>query len=130
MKTLFKKNKSASGQSVVEFALVLPFLLIVLMGIIEFGRLWEMANLLTSAAREGARVAAVTGPDLNQVRTAAQNILNARNVTGATITASGPNGARQVTVTVQITYSPITRSFIPGLGNIQISRSTTMLWEG
>ncbi len=130
MKMLPKKIKDNSGQSLVEFALILPFLLLILVGIVEVSRLWETANILTSAAREGARVAAVTAPDPNQVRNAAQNVLTAGNISGATITTSGPNDDREVTVTVRLNYVPVVRSFIPGLNNIQITRSTTMLWEG
>ncbi len=46
------------GQSLVEFALILPFLLILLMGIFEVGRAWQRYQVITDIAREGARVAA------------------------------------------------------------------------
>jgi hypothetical protein len=49
------------GQSIVEFALVLPILLLVVMGIIEFGRLLFYFAGVTAASREGARYAAATG---------------------------------------------------------------------
>jgi len=122
--------KKTTGQSIVEFALVLPVLLLILMGIIEFGRLLETTNVLTSAAREGVRVAAVTAPDASQVNNAAQNILTANNISNATITVNGPNTNREVSVTVQITYVPLTGSFIPGLGSLQLTRSSRMHWEG
>jgi len=122
--------KRKTGQSIVEFALVLPVLLLILMGIIEFGRLLETTNVLTSAAREGVRVAAVTAPDASQVNNAAQNILTANNISNATITVNGPNTNREVSVTVQITYVPLTGSFIPGLGSLQLTRSSRMHWEG
>ena len=47
------------GQSLVEFALVLPVLLLLLLGILEFGWLFNGQITLTSAAREGARTAVV-----------------------------------------------------------------------
>ncbi len=54
------KNKLRSrGQAVVEFALVLPFLLILLLGIIEMSWLAKTYITLANAAREGARTAAV-----------------------------------------------------------------------
>ena len=80
-----KKVKCQKGQALVEFALVLPIFVIVLFGIIEFARLWETVNILTSAAREGVRVAAVTPPDAARVTTAANNILNAANITNTVI---------------------------------------------
>jgi Flp pilus assembly protein TadG len=47
------------GAAAVEFALVMPILLLLLFGIIEFARAWNVRQTLTDAAREGARVAVV-----------------------------------------------------------------------
>jgi Flp pilus assembly protein TadG len=47
------------GAAAVEFALVLPILILLLFGIIEFARVWNVRQTLTDAAREGARVAVV-----------------------------------------------------------------------
>jgi len=52
-------RKGSKGQSLVEFAMVVPFLLILVLGIVEFGRVWMMKNILTGAAREAVRVAAM-----------------------------------------------------------------------
>ena len=49
------------GAAAVEFALVAPLLILLVFGIIEFGRAWSARNVYISAAREGARVAAVGG---------------------------------------------------------------------
>ena len=48
-----------AGQSLVEFAILLPILLGVVIGIFEFGRAWNVDQVLTSAAREGVRLAVV-----------------------------------------------------------------------
>lgn len=47
------------GGAMVEFALVVPLLLVLMMGIIDFGRAWNVKQALTDAAREGARRAVV-----------------------------------------------------------------------
>ena len=47
------------GQSMVELALVLPILLLLFMGIVQFGFIFNGHITVTSAAREGARLAAV-----------------------------------------------------------------------
>ncbi len=47
----------SSGQSLIEFALVLPMLLVLVFGIVEFGNAWRHYQLITNTAREGARVA-------------------------------------------------------------------------
>ncbi|MGH7551129.1 MAG: TadE/TadG family type IV pilus assembly protein [Gemmatimonadota bacterium] len=52
-----KRPKRDSGQSVAEFAIVLPILLALLVGIFEFGVAWNRKQVLTNAAREGARLA-------------------------------------------------------------------------
>jgi Flp pilus assembly protein TadG len=48
---------SETGAELVEFAIVLPLLLLVLFGIIDFGMLFHRYQVVTNAAREGARVA-------------------------------------------------------------------------
>ena len=53
-----KHSRPRSGQALVEFALVLPVFLMLLFGLIDGGRYVFMNNVLSQAAREGARVAA------------------------------------------------------------------------
>lgn len=127
VRKIFKIEK---GQSLVEFALLLPVFTFILFGIIEFSRLWETVNVLTSAAREGARVAAVTNPNVSQTMSAAQNVLSAANISNASINISGPNSASEVIVTVSVNYTPLTGSIVPGVGPFYLSRRTTMHWEG
>jgi Flp pilus assembly protein TadG len=127
---MVQRTRFQKGQSLVEFALVLPVFVVMLFGIMEFGRLWEISNVLTSAAREGARVAAVSEPNVDRARTAAQTVLTAARITSATIAISGPNSDKDIVVTISLAYSPLTGSIIPGLGPFSLSRSTTMRWEG
>jgi len=49
------KLKNNTGSAVVEFAVILPLLLLILYGIIEFGLIFYNKALLTNASREGAR---------------------------------------------------------------------------
>ncbi len=51
-------RRSEAGQSLVEFALVLPVLLLILLGIIQFGAVFNSLITLNAAAREGARLMA------------------------------------------------------------------------
>lgn len=46
-----------------EFALILPVLLLLLLGIIEFGRIYASSIMINNAAREGARAASLGVPD-------------------------------------------------------------------
>lgn len=59
----FKKNDR--GVAAVEFALVAPVLILLVLGIIEFGWLFNGWVTITSAAREGARIATVKDGDDN-----------------------------------------------------------------
>jgi Flp pilus assembly protein TadG len=49
-----------AGNAVIEVAIALSFLMMVLFGIIDFGRAWWSSNIMHTACREGARLAAVS----------------------------------------------------------------------
>lgn len=55
----FDLSKKTKGQALVEFALILPLLLLLILGMIEFGWLLNGKLVITSAAREGARAGIV-----------------------------------------------------------------------
>lgn len=54
--------KNNRGQVLIETALILPLLLLLIFGMVDFGRAMYTKNTLTNAARSGARAAAVTSP--------------------------------------------------------------------
>jgi Flp pilus assembly protein TadG len=62
------------GAAAVEMALVLPLLLFVLFGLVDFGRLLNAQITLTEAAREGARAAALGQDADTRVKAAATNL--------------------------------------------------------
>ena len=57
------RRRDERGASLVEFAVVLPFLLLLIFGMIEFGLIFAQFNEIRHGAREGARYAAVSRPD-------------------------------------------------------------------
>jgi Flp pilus assembly protein TadG len=59
-------------------------------GITEFGRAWMTLNIMNTAAREGVRLAVVTGPDVDAVRTRVNQVLAAARITATSVTVSGP----------------------------------------
>jgi Flp pilus assembly protein TadG len=61
VKRWFTRCRSEEGAQLVEFALVLPLLLLVVLGIAEFGFMFQRFEVVTNAAREGARVAVLPG---------------------------------------------------------------------
>ena len=76
-KTRFAKTTSERGQAMLEVALTLPLLLLVAVGIFEFGRAYQTWQILTNAAREGARVAVLPGVDDDAVEERVQEYLEA-----------------------------------------------------
>ncbi len=52
--------RNRRGQALLEAAFVVPLMLLLLLGIIEFGRGFMIANVITNAARAGARTASLT----------------------------------------------------------------------
>lgn len=55
-----------SGQAMVEFALVVPILLLLIIGVFEFSRAWEAQHVLAQTAREALRSAVVDNPTYSQ----------------------------------------------------------------
>jgi Flp pilus assembly protein TadG len=60
MRTKRTCGMKSRGQALVEMAIILPLLMLLVMGIFEFGRAMYIKNTLTNAARAGVRAAAVT----------------------------------------------------------------------
>lgn len=100
------------GQVIVEFVLVLPILLVLVVGIIEFASAWRTSQLITNVAREGARYSVVAnGPnagDEGEVQDSVQNWLNDAGLNGsaATITANLCSNCtgQQETITIEYPY--------------------------
>jgi Flp pilus assembly protein TadG len=92
----------------VEFALVLPLLLVLVFGIFEFGRAWNAYQVMTDAAREGARNMVVADPFVTQdsvTRTIKRALARASlDTTTATITLAGWRAGMGAPVTVAISY--------------------------
>jgi Flp pilus assembly protein TadG len=93
------------GTAAVEFALVLPLLLFILFGIIDFGRALNAQIVLTQAAREGARLAAVGQPNIVSRTQAAATGLNPVTVTVTACPAgAGPSANAVVSVSYQFQF--------------------------
>jgi len=67
---------SRTGAAAVETALVLPLFFLIVFGVIEFGRAFMVAQLLTNAAREGARAAVTAGSTNTAVVDKVKSLVN------------------------------------------------------
>lgn len=127
--------KRRQGAAIVEFAVVAPIFFLLVFGIIEFGRMVMVQQVLTNAAREGARVAVLSGATTTQVTTAVTNYLSAGGVSGATTTVNPdpPSSATYgsaVTITVSVPFSSVSWTPSPFfLGETRLSAQCVMRTE-
>ena len=131
------------GAELVEFALVFPMLLLVMVGIMDFGFLFQRYEVLTAAAREGARIAILPGYTDADVQSRVTAYLTAGGLTDpATVVVGAAQtvslGSQCITirpVTVTFTYQymfvgPIMAFFgEPSLGSRQINATSAMRSE-
>ena len=136
--------RSARGAELVEFAFILPVLLLVVAGIIDFGFLFQRYESLTNAAREGARVGILPGYQaadvinrVNQFATAAG--LPQTPTTTVTYPTVDPGGGRPTYVTVNVMVQhphtffilgPISRLVGGSFGTITLTARSAMRVEG
>ena len=97
------------GAAAAEFALLLPVLLMILFGIIEFGMIMYGREVVTNATREGARAGIVKGPPKRtepQIIAIATTYLTGTgiNTANVTFTVTGEGLANPNTLTVTATY--------------------------
>ena len=104
-RSLVRRLAGQRGQALIETALTLPIVLVISISIFEFGRALQVWQLLTNAAREGARVAVLPGATRPRIssacsttwrpavcRTAPRNQINVNS--NAQINMSGNAGER------------------------------------
>ena len=79
--------KSERGQALLETALALPLVLLVSVSIFEFGRAYQVFQVLTNAAREAARIAVLPGTTDTDINQRVQDYLTAGQVANPTTVA-------------------------------------------
>lgn len=102
-----RRRQPDRGAAAVEFALVMPLLLLVVFGLIDFGRMLNAQITLTEAAREGARANALSSSVGSRVDLASQNLGPSGTVT-YTINQDCASGADNAQVTTKYTFKFIT----------------------
>jgi len=96
-------GRDQKGQSVVEFALVVPILLLLVLGIMEFGRAYSANLALQNAVREGARLA-VTGATDTQIVQRVKDSAPTLDSSRLTVTVSPATRRQGDNVAVVATY--------------------------
>ena len=122
------------GTAAVEFALLLPLLVLLLFGIVEFGLALYRQQVLATASREGARVGirqTVPRPTAGDIQRVARNVLTQAGVPGAAlvvVNGAGAASGTDLSVTVQTPYQFfVLPNTVPGLRGPVILRSQTVM---
>jgi Flp pilus assembly protein TadG len=110
------RDTGQEGQSLVEMAIAFPVLLLLLIAVIDFARIFDASIVLTNAVREGARYASVDA-SLTQTDIA--------NIVVSDVTGSGTN------ITVMDDFDVSNVTVIAGLNQVQVTAAYDFgLWFG
>lgn len=107
-------RRTDAGQALVEFALVLPVMLMMLFALVDFGRGFYTWLVVTNAAREGARVGATQKP-LTDIQQRILDSATGVDTTDLTITVTNVQGPRGQPIVVDLSYD---FQFVTPIGNL------------
>jgi len=91
-------TRRVRGQALVEFALILPVMLLLMVGVLEFARAWNLHQALTDATREAARRAAVQDPKMDSQDSAKAAVWRGLSQAGYDPKAAGASYSVNMTV--------------------------------
>lgn len=136
--TLNKTRRRRSGTAAVEFAVILPFIMVLFLGIIEFGRVLMVQQILTNAAREGCRYAVLPGGTISASRDVVTTYLSNANITlsspstQVTVSPDPSTASKGTSITVNVTLPFSSVSWLPSsifMTGKQLSASVVMRLE-
>ncbi|MEO7272766.1 MAG: TadE/TadG family type IV pilus assembly protein [Vicinamibacterales bacterium] len=116
MATLNRDRRGERGQAIVELALTLPLLLLVVLGVFDFGLMFQRFEVVTNAAREGARVGVLPDFTTTNAETHSGNYLTFGGVPATSIvhgTCPATGGLTPGRACTVVTEETITLSTTP-----------------
>jgi Flp pilus assembly protein TadG len=112
LRQLRRKRNGESGAELVELAVALPLLLILIAGIVDFGFLLQSFEVVTNAAREGARIGVLPGYGTADVQGRVASYVTAAGLAGTPTTVvdsvsitPGGGGSPFPAVRVRVSYT-------------------------
>ncbi len=114
LRSWFARTFREAGQTLVEFALILPIMLLLIFALVDFGRGFYTWLILTNGAREGARVGA-TQQEYNAIVTRIQEATGTLDQNRLTITLTNVQGPRGEPIEVDLEYD---FEFVTPIGDI------------
>jgi Flp pilus assembly protein TadG len=140
-RTLNRRNRER-GAALLEAAITIPMILLISVGIFEFGRAYQTWQVLTNASREGARMAVIEGPTDADVRNRVRDYITGGGLLtvsdsaiaiNRTVPLVGTSTGSQVTVTYPFDFmvlNPVVRLVVStsdtGSSTIPMTASTLM----
>ena len=123
------RRAQVRGQSLVEFALVLPLLILILLGILDLGRAFSAYIVITNAARDGAYYGTMHPTETSAI---IQRVLTEANGSGTSVTAAdvsvSTTGAVGTPIRVTVTHDfALLTSFLPGLTSLHLTSKAEMM---
>ncbi len=123
-----------AGQAVVEFALLLPILVALVMGVLDMARAYSILQVVTNASREGARAGIIPSNTVADVTATVDTFLSAAGQTGCSTTSTnaGDTGSAgdATAVTVSCSFTALTGTLVPGWsGTFDLTQTATMRHE-
>ena len=100
-----RTTKGERGAAAVEFALIVPLLVVLVFGVIEFGRVLNVQISLSGAAREGARYMAIHKNVADAKETAWQAAPSVPGLSASNIAISPSTCVAGAKTTVTVTYT-------------------------
>jgi Flp pilus assembly protein TadG len=125
-----KRFTDECGQSLVEFAIILPILLLLIMGIIEFGLIMNSCLTIQNASREGARIAIVGAADSdirNRIISDSPNLQTADLTIDITPVEGSRSSGDTITVAISYNYHLVTPFISSILNNSLILHAQTSM---
>ncbi|MCA9470577.1 MAG: pilus assembly protein [Nitrospirales bacterium] len=130
-----KPLDAQAGLAAMEFTVLLPLLLLLSMGVVDFGRLMYAQEMLANASREGARQGILlTTPriTLSEIQTVVQNTLMQQgyNPSVASVEANGAGGSSGADLEVKVNYPFdfwVVSKLVPGMMDSMTLSSTTVM---
>ena len=126
------RQRDRRGASAVEFAVVAPVFFLLVLGIIEFGRMVMVQQVITNAAREGARIAVLDSATPGRVTTRVNDYLSSANLSGATVTMvpNPPTSAGfgdPVTVRVTVPFAAVSALSAPFMSGATVLSAESVM---
>ncbi|MBI4358324.1 MAG: pilus assembly protein [Candidatus Omnitrophica bacterium] len=134
MKKTKRFRTLGKGSAMIEMTLILPLVVMLIIGVVEFSRVLMVKQVITNAAREGARAGAIRLDDSGALSTAlsvSQNYLTSSGVSldPATVNSSfvTTGGSSAVEVTISYDYNSTLSHWIPGIPGVLTLQSAAIM---